>query len=145
MPPDSSEFENDNIERLQRAMYSRSLSEKLHERPRRPLDPDEEVLANDFQTPHDDLAHSTVAPRAINLARSALWWLLAVSIVFFIGAVGFFAYYFTLGGGSSNASATNISISVSGPPQVQSGERTELQIVVENRNTTPVQLADLVI
>ncbi len=126
-------------------MYSRSLSDKLRDRPRRALDVEESTLADDFHTPEPEVAHSIVAPRTINLARKALWWLLAAAIVFFIGAVGFFAYFFLLGGGSVNASSSNITISVSGPPQVQSGEKTELQIVINNRNSIPLQLADLVV
>lgn len=145
MPPESSEFEQEKIERLQRAMYSRSLSDKIRNRSRRTLDPEESVVADDFHTPEPEARHSIVAPRTINLARSALWWLLGAAVVFFIGAGGFFVYYFTLGGGSSNASAANIDISVSGPPQIQSGEPTELQIVVDNRNNIPLELADLVI
>jgi len=145
MEPDSSEFEKEKIERLQRAMYSRSLSDKLRDRDRRTLDSDESVVADDFHTPETEVAHSMVAPRGINVARKALWWLLVAAIVFFVGAVGFFAYFFTVGGGSSNASAANIDISVSGPPQIQSGELTKLQVVVQNRNNIPLELADLIV
>jgi hypothetical protein len=145
MPPEKSDFEKEKIERLQRAMYSRSLAPNIHERPRRPLDTEESKVADDFHTKEPEVAKSIVAPRAIGIARTALWWILAGAIFFFICAGGFFAYYFTVGGGSVNASSQNIDISVSGPPQIQSGEKTELQIIVENRNSTTLQLADLVI
>lgn len=140
-----SDFENEKIERLQRAMYSRSLSDKLHERPRRPLEGDGDHLPEDFEVHEPGVSGSIVAPRTMGLARKALWSLLGIAALFFIVAVGFFIYYFTLGGGSISASAQNIDIIVSGPPQIQSGEPTELQVVVNNRNATPLELADLVI
>lgn len=145
MPPESSDYEKEKIERLQRAMYSRSLSDKIKDRPRRALNDAEPAVANDFHIAEPGVQKSIVAPRAIGFARKALWWLLGIAIVFFIGATGFFAYYFTLGGGSTNASAANIDILVSGPPQVQSGEPTELFISVTNKNSTPLELADLVL
>jgi hypothetical protein len=142
---DLSEHEQEKIERLRRAMYSRSLSDKLKDRERRIMQPGREIVGEDFVQPEPGVAGSTVAPRVIGLARTLLWWLLGIAAIFFIGAGGVFIYYFTIGGGSPNASASNIDISVSGPPQITSGEPTELQIVVDNRNNIPLSLADLVI
>lgn len=142
---DSSEHEQEKIERLRRAMYSRSLSGKLKDRPRRALGEHTPIVGDDFVHTEEPVAGSTVAPRAIGLARTALWWLLVAAVVFFIGAVGFFSYYFTFGGGSSLSSPGNIDISVAGPPQVEGGVPTELQIVVANRNNVSLQLAELVV
>lgn len=142
---EGSEHEQEKIERLRRAMYSRSLSDKLKDRPRRVLDEQRPIVGDDFVHVEEQVAGSTVAPRAIGLARAALWWLLLGAIVFCIAAVGFFAYYFTLGAGGSAVSPGNIDISVSGPPQVEGGVPTELQIVVSNRNNVALQLAELVI
>ncbi len=126
-------------------MYSRSLSEKLKDRPRRELGEERPIVGDDFVRIEEGVAHSTVAPRAIGLVRTVLWWLLLGAIVFCVAAVGFFAYYFTFGAGGSAVSPGNIDISVSGPPQVEGGVPTELQIVVSNRNNVALQLADLVI
>src|ERR1700690_327436 len=142
---DPSEHEQEKIERLRRAMYSRSLSDKIKDRPRRTLDVGGEVVGEDFVTTEEGVPGTIVAPRGINFARKALWWLLGIAILFFIAAAGFFAYYFLLGGGSLGASPSNIDIAVSGPPQIASGPPTELQIVVTNRNQVPLQLADLVV
>ena len=144
MPP-SPDQERERIERLRQAMYSRALSDKIKDRPRRTLSDDEAAVPDDFRSPEPGTPGSMVAPRAIGVARKALWWLLVGAVVFFLSAGGFFAYYFTLGGGSTSASASNIDILVSGPPQVQSGEATELLISVTNRNTIPLELADLVL
>ncbi len=126
-------------------MYSRALSDKIKDRPRRALQDRVSMVGDDFVRPEETAPASTVAPRAILWARTALWWLLAGAVVFFIGAIGFFTYYFVFGAGSSAASPRNIDISVVGPPQVEGGVPTELQIVVQNRNNIPLELAELVV
>jgi hypothetical protein len=133
------------IERLRRAMYSRSLSGKLHPRDRRELEPEHEIVGEDWMHEEPVLKASLVAPRGMSLMRNILWWILGVAVVFFVGAVGFFAYFFTYGAGSIPASPNNIDIVVSGPPQISGGEPTELQITVTNRNRVALELADLVI
>src|SRR3990167_1546210 len=146
MEPSGSEHDHEKIERLRRAMYSRDLSEHMKERPRRKLDDIRPIVGEDWQHEETSLPSSVVAPRAaITFARTALWWVLGLAIVFFIGAVGFFAYYFTIGPGASPASAANIDISISGPPQISGGDPTQLQAAVTNRNQVPLQLADLII
>jgi hypothetical protein len=142
--PDSPE-EQQKIERLRQAMYSRTLSEQLKARERRTLDLTHEVVGDDFHHPEETLPTAIIAPRGMSIARTALWWLLGIAIIFFICALGFFAYYFTLGGGALTASPSNIDIAVSGPPQVQGGGVTKLQVVVTNRNSVPLQLADLIV
>lgn len=126
-------------------MYSRDLSEKLHPRERRQLDPTRPIVGDDFVTREEPVAGSVIAPRTIGYTRKVLWGLLTLSIVFFIAAFSFFVYYFTLGGGSGSASAKNIDITISGPAQVAGGDSTKLQIVLTNRNKVPLELADLVI
>ncbi len=140
-----SEHEKDKVERLRRAMYSRSLSPKIHDRERRALGQEPPSVGNEFVKPQEDASGLVVAPRAIGVARKALWWLLGAAIVFFLGAIAFFSYYFLLGGGSFAASPSNIAISISGPPQIEGGAPAELQIVVVNRNKVPLELADLVV
>ena len=140
-----SEHEKDKVERLRRAMYSRSLSPKIHDRERRPLGQEQPSVGNEFVKPQEDASGLVVAPRTIGVARKALWWLLGAAIIFFVGAIAFFTYYFLFGGGSFAASPSNIAISISGPPQIEGGAPTELQIVVVNRNKVPLELADLVV
>ena len=146
MEPSESEHDNEKVERLRRAMYSRGLSEHIKERPRRTLDDIRPIVGEDWRHEEMPLPSSIVAPRAvITFVRTALWRVLGLAIVFFIGAVGFFAYYFTLGAGASPASTANIEISISGPPQISGGDPTQIQIAVTNRNQVPLQLADLII
>lgn len=137
--------DEEKIERLKRAMYSRDLSEKLKEHPRRALDDIRPAVPDDWQRTDEGVAGSHVAPFGIGIARKALWWLLGIATFFLVGAILYFAYYFTLGGGASPASPGNIDIVISGPPQIAGGDPTQLQVVVTNRNQVPLQLADLVI
>ncbi|MBI4094162.1 hypothetical protein HY417_04310 [Candidatus Kaiserbacteria bacterium] len=145
MEPANASHDEEKIERLKRAMYSRDLSEKLKERPRRPLEGIRPIISDDWQRQEQELSATVVAPAGLGLARKALWWLLGIAAFFFVGALVYFAYYFTIGGGASPASPGNIDIAISGPPQIAGGDPTQLQIVVTNRNQVPLQLADLVI
>ena len=140
-----SDHDQERIEQLRRAMYSRKLSEQLHDRPRRELEHDRELVGDDWKTQEPELGKMHVAPRFIGTTRAILKWFLVLSVIFFIGAAGFFGYYFLFGGGSNPANPGNIDISVSGPPQVAGGEPVELQITVVNRNRIPLELADLVV
>lgn len=142
---EGSEHEAEKIERLRRAMYSRALSEKLRDKPRRDFETDEAPVREDFFRQEAGAPKTIVAPRAIGFARKALWTTLAVSVVFFVAALCFFGYYFLFGPGSGDATSGNISITVGGPPQIEGGAPTEFQISVGNRNRVPLELTDLVI
>ncbi len=145
MEPAESSHDEEKIERLRRAMYSRDLSEKLKDRPRRQMEEIRPIVGDDWRREEPTLSATVVAPRTIGVARKALWWLLGIAALFFVAALLYFGYYFTFGGGASPASPGNIDIVISGPPQIAGGDPTQLQIVVTNRNQVPLQLADLVI
>lgn len=149
MPPkdsyESSDHEREKIERLRRAMYSRSISPNIKDRPRRELEPESSPVGDDWVRPEPKMASSIIAPRGMGAMRVALRFLVGTAMAFFIGAAGFFAYYFLIGGGSAPVSPGNIDISVSGPLQVTSGAPVQLQIAIVNRNRTSLQLADLVV
>lgn len=139
------DFEQEKIERLRRAMYSRALSDKLKERPRRDLSGVQPLVDEEWRGEEEELSGTRVAPRMIGYTRKALWYILGISIAFFVVALGFFIYYFTIGAGSSAAAPGNIDIIVSGPPQIAGGEVTQLQIEVVNRNRVTLELAELII
>lgn len=146
IPPNTPpSHEDEKIARLRRAMYSRSLSPNIKDKPRRILQPGESPVGDDWQRREESVPGFTTAPTGIGLMRLILKWFIGAAIAFFIGAAGFFGYYFIFGGGSSPASPGNIDISVSGPLQISSGEPAELQIAVVNRNRTSLLLADLVV
>ncbi len=143
--PEHLDHEKEKIERLRRAMYSRELSGQIKDRPRHTMESTNPTVGDDWKRPEPELKTMSVAPRTIAIARSALRWMLVAAVVFFIAALGFLAYYFTIGGGASPSSPGNIDVVISGPLQVAGGEPTQLQITVTNRNKVALQLADLVI
>ncbi len=126
-------------------MYSRELSPRLKEHERRVLDPERIDVGDDWIREEPHLEPSLTAPRGMNVMRTALWWFLGIAIVFFIGAVAFFVYFFTFGAGGSGASDSNIDIVVTGPPSIAGGEVTELQIAITNKNSVPLSLAGLTV
>src|SRR6185312_8723094 len=108
------EHEKERVERLREAMYSREYSDKIHPRERRELSDVHPEVGDDWKRPEPPMEPMLVAPQTIGLGRTLLYWLLGSAIIFFVGAAGFFVYYFTIGGGSLPASPQNISIAVSG-------------------------------
>ena len=137
--------EDEKLERLRNAMYSRSLSEQLRARDRRTLRPEKELVGEDWSRDEPELGSTIVAPRSISWIRRILWGLLWAGAIFFVCAVFYFIYYFTIGGGSLAASPSNIDIAVSGPANVAGGEPTELQIAVTNNNRVPLELTRLIV
>src|SRR4051812_908282 len=144
-PNNASSSEDQRIDRLRRAMYSRSLSRNIKERDRREMDPSPQIVGEDFKEKDAGVPEKMVAPRGILYMRNFLWLLLGGSIVFFIATVAFFGYYFFFGAGSIAALPGNIDIAIAGPPQIAGGQASALQIVVTNRNNVALQSADLVV
>lgn len=142
--PQNNEGE-DKIARLKRAMYSRVVANKLVPRDRRVMDALPTTVATDFEKPVEAIGGKVVAPRTINAVRYTLWWVLGAAMLFFLVAVGIFVYYFFFGEGSAVAAPGNVDISIRGPVNVSGGEPAEFQIIVANRNQTPLELADLIV
>ncbi len=65
------------------------------------------------------------------------------SIVFFVGALAVSAFLFF--GGINTTSPQNIDIQVVAPSLIDGGKQADLEFIITNRNTTSLELADLVI
>ncbi len=65
------------------------------------------------------------------------------SILFFIIAAGVSALFFF--GGITTTSPQNIDVQVLAPSLVDGGKEATFEIIITNRNTTPLELADLVL
>jgi hypothetical protein len=65
------------------------------------------------------------------------------SFIFFIGAIGVSAALFF--GGVNTTSPQNIDVQVITPSLVDGGKEATIEVLITNRNTTPLELADLVI
>ena len=92
--------EQERIDRLKQAMYSRALSEKLKARERRELSGEREVVGEEWMRSEPQLSPTNVAPRGVGAGRFALYAILVAAVLFFLGAVGFFGYFFFIGGGA---------------------------------------------
>src|SRR4029077_3865108 len=92
------DHEKERVERLREAMYSRALAEKIKPRERHELEETKAAVPDDWQRPEAEIEPILVAPTGIGFGKMALYWLLGAAVVFFIGAAGFFVYYFTIGG-----------------------------------------------
>lgn len=128
------------IERLKKKLYSRSAPDA--DRERRPLYPKESGAATDWKqtltAPVGKALSSAERSRHFRPAR-----ILAASVVFFIIATAFGAFFFL--GGNNIISSRNLNIGISGPTTIGGGEELTLQVMVTNRNSIGVQLADLVV
>ncbi|RJQ35562.1 hypothetical protein C4568_00745 [Candidatus Parcubacteria bacterium] len=149
MPP--SDHEGEKIERLRRAMYSRTYADKLGPRERRVLENEPTGVPEDWQhkpepiKPEDLPLEAMLRPqRRKKGAYSILKFALLAAAVFFVGAILFFGYYLFFGGASS-ISARNIDIAITGPAQIAGGEPVNLQVTVTNHNREPLDEAALVV
>lgn len=148
MPP---YHEEEKIGRLRRAMYSRKFGDTLGSRERRKLDPGHEEIPEDWEQGAAQSEKPTslpldamlLRPAAPSRARAIMGWILVAAGLFFVGTLGFFAYYLFFGGASA-ISSRNIDIAITGPTQIAGGELTDLVITVTNHNRESLELADLV-
>ncbi len=70
--------------------------------------------------------------------------------IFFLGSLGFFVVAFSVAlfaifGDFNNISSKNVDIGVLGPTSIGGGEELTLEIVIENKNNTTLETADLLI
>jgi len=136
----------DKIGRLRRAMYSRKVAGTFGDNRRHELSAEHPNLQEDWTPLADNMATPgmSVAPRAIRYTRRALLVLFGIALLFFLAALGVFAWY-VFGGFGTDVRANNIDIEIEGPLAVIGGEAAELQIIVTNRNKAPLQYADLIV
>lgn len=69
-----------------------------------------------------------------------LFWMSLLTFVA-VAAVSFWILW----SGGNQVSAANVSVSVTGPLSVKAGEKTTLQVEVENKNDAPLEFVDLII
>ena len=148
MPP--SDHEKEKIERLRRAMYSRTYADKLGPRERRSLESEHSGVPEDWAhkpealRPEDLPLEAMLRPQRKKKSYSVLKLTLLTAAVFFVGAILFFGYYLFFGGASS-ISARNIDIAITGPTHIAGGEPINLQVTITNHNREPLEEAELVV
>ncbi len=123
------------IEMLKRRLY---VPAGVHSPLRRsPLSAreDDSIVVGWGDHDHDDL---NPPPR-----RSLLTIFLIGTLIFFLLAAGFAVY--TLYRGGNIISPANVELLVDGPKTAKAGETLNLQVLVANKNTTPLKSTDLII
>lgn len=123
------------IENLQRKMYSRETEGLRGIREHR--------LRPSFDEVNTDWERAPLPKVVTQPQKSGLRWFLVFSIAFFLAASAYAAYLY-LGGGNT-VSAQNIGIEIAGPVSVRGGDPLSLEITIENRNATPLEVADLLV
>ncbi len=154
----------DTVEELKDTLYSRQSAPEVHPEVRTPLGsreahpptawtdgiqaPSEPHSAEPHTPPQGSLEY-TPPPlfMQMNAKKNSRWSLpakfFAGSVVFFVLALGAAAYLFF--GGGNTISAANIDLQVVTPSVVDGGKTTTLQIVVDNRNQSALELVDLIL
>ncbi len=128
--------EQDRINRLRKKLYSRNQKNSDVERHRL------RSRGSSVQKAWQQNAPVERMPRP-KKKTSFLKVFFTFSIIFFVGSVAFGAFYFF--GERNVVSTENVDIQIQGPTAVDGGEELELQISIVNKNTTTLELADLLI
>lgn len=135
------------IKQLQEKLYSRTANEVSpmieHKLPERrtdytevPGEWSEKPASQKLLKP--ELVFEEEKPRA-----GGTFWLLLISIVFFVGAVSYAAY--SLLRGSASVSPENISVLISGPVSTPGGEKLSLDVSITNKNKAMLRTTELLI
>lgn len=125
------------IERLRDELYSRAGMRKHPER--RPFSATGEPDVMESWR-EEERAERPFAPAPQHSGAS---WFLWSSVAFFILSAGI-ASYLIFGGGNL-ISTENIDIAVEGPASIAGGEELVLNVEILNKNTVPIELADLIV
>lgn len=136
----------DKINRLRGAMYSRQVPPSFGMERRHVLPQQRSALPQDWNKPEDAVTTPglRIANQAIRYTRTALWWMLGVALLFFLVSAGIFAWY-VFGGFATGVKNENIDIQINGPLSVVGGEASQFEVVVTNKNKSPLEYADLLV
>ena len=127
--------EKDRIKRLRRKLYSRNAAEERRGR-------------HGFRSSQSSVDKTWSQPEMKKVMskkkkRSPLELFFMVSFLFFVGSVLFGTFYFF--GEKNIVSSDNVEIQIQGPTSVGGGEELELEVTILNKNSTTLELADLLI
>jgi hypothetical protein len=134
-------FESDKkspLERLKKGLYSRK--DVFADAPRHRVHLEENSVPHTWQTPE---APAPEEVHALKKSRKIYSYFFLGALVFFLGAAAIGGY--TLFGGKNFISAANVDIVVAGPNTIGGGEVLALDVTIENRNATDIQLVDLIV
>ncbi len=128
------------LERLKKGLYSRE--DKFGEAPRHDIHPQKGVVAESWEGPEADVPTEAHVMPAMHSTRKVYHIGLIISCLFLLIACSVAGYTFF--GGKNFVSADNVDILVEGPASIGGGEPLSLNVSVVNKNSTDIQLVDLV-
>lgn len=139
----------DTIDELKGTLYSREHAPEIDPQARTPLErPAKErppVAWQDGRIPPREIDVSmpsaTQPMKKKHLSLATKFFI--GSLIFFIGATAAAAYLFFYGG--NTISPQNIDIQIVAPSIIDGGKESTFQIIIDNRNQSPLQLVDLAI
>ena len=150
--------EKSGVEKLKNRLYAREGIKQIKKEERTALTPSEASAPKTWeaQKPSPDAADpappttpmrppvtSPALPSESHSHMSFAFKFLGGSIIFFTAAIAVASFVFL--GGVNTTSPRNIDLELVVPTLVDGGKEVQVEIVVRNRNTTPLLLADLVI
>ena len=136
---------NSRIKKTEEGLYSREQQEKpiIGEFEKKEFDV-QENWGQDKQSAETGVNEANPQNSIPNKKKSSMTKnILIISLLFFIGALTF-AFYI-LYNGSNISSADNIEMSITGPVNFGAGEEVSLRIFIENKNTSNLESAELLI
>lgn len=126
------------LNRVEKSLYSRE--DRFGESPRH------EVHAKDARVPdewkEEEAPHHEEVKENMKKARKAYSWIFVAALGFFLVAAVIGG--FTLFGGRNFVSVQNVDILIEGPSSVAGGDTLALNVSVVNRNTTGIELVELI-
>jgi hypothetical protein len=129
--------DSDRIERLKKRLYSRGpAGNRSEERSR--LHPNAYDVGKIWDT-----EPRTEKPQRTRKKISGLTLFVSLAVIFFLGSVVFGSLYFF--GGKNVVSSDNVVIEIQGPTSIGGGDELSLQIAITNKNTTPLELVDMIV
>jgi len=128
---------SDSLDELKKRLYTRGDLSKRSLR-KGHLSPHEDAAPSSWNDSKEEL-NTLVSDAKVKMGFFKKIFL--GSAIFFVLATLYAVYQFF--GGGNIVSSRNINLSVIGPAFVSGGEELELQIVVENNNTVPLEFAEL--
>lgn len=128
------------LDRLKKGLYSRK--DTFGDAPRHDIHPQKTVVAESWENPVSPVP-TTEEVVTIHKTRRVYHILFIFSVLFCIVAALVAAYTFF--GGKNFVSSENVDILVEGPASIGGGEPLALNVSVLNKNSTDIQLVDLIV
>ena len=126
-------MEKDNLEELKKRLYKKGESFEERDKRTRIYGRREKKVSTYWQLPLKK-KKTVFAPLKMIFIFATIFFLLSVGIFFYLW-----------GRGGNIVSSRNIGMEIRGPVYIQSGDVTNINIFIENRNNSNLELADLVV